>query len=81
MSIARSMLGSFVMGGSIYAVGGSDGEKWLSSMERYSMGSDSWSEVPGGEMGTARDLLRTFVVRLEVDLFDSLIAKAKLGRL
>jgi N-acetylneuraminic acid mutarotase len=79
MSIARSMLGSFVTGGSIYAVGGSDGENtWLSSMERYSVGSDSWSEVPGGEMGTARDLLRTLVVRLEVDLFESLIAKAKI---
>jgi hypothetical protein len=43
MSVARTELGSFVMGGNIYAVGGSIGAsrfRW-SSMERYSVDSDS----------------------------------------
>jgi N-acetylneuraminic acid mutarotase len=77
MSVARSMCGSFVLGGSIYAVGGTDGRKELSSMERYSVALDSWSMVHGGEMGTARDCFGALVVRLEADLFDNLIAKAK----
>jgi hypothetical protein len=77
MSVARSALGSFVLGGSIYAVGGYGGGKLLSSMERYSVASDSWAEVLGGELSTARDCFGALVVRLEVDLFDSLIDKAK----
>jgi influenza virus NS1A-binding protein len=77
MSVARSTLRSFVLGGSIYAVGGFDGRNWLSSMERYSVASDSWSEVDGGELGTARNAFCVYVVRLEMDLFASLIAKAK----
>jgi N-acetylneuraminic acid mutarotase len=78
MCIARRALGSFVLGGSIYAVGGIDGEsKRLSSMERYSVASDSWAEVLGGELSTARAFFGALVMRLEVDLFDSLIAKAK----
>jgi hypothetical protein len=82
MSVARSMLGSFVMRGSIYAVSGYDGEdRRLFSMERYSVVSDTWSVVLGGKMGTARIGFGALVVRLEVDLFDSLIAKAKSRRL
>jgi N-acetylneuraminic acid mutarotase len=77
MSAPRVALGYFVLGGSIYVVGGFDGEDRLSSMERYSVASDSWSEVGGGELATARSPFCAHVVRLEVDLFDSLIAKAK----
>jgi hypothetical protein len=77
MSVARSALGSFVLGGSIYAVGGFDGEDRLSSMERYSVASDSWSEVIGGKLSAARSRFCVQVMQLEVDLFDSLIAKAK----
>jgi N-acetylneuraminic acid mutarotase len=77
MCIARRTPGSFVLGGNIYAVGGYRGGKRLSSMERYSVASDSWSEVLGGELSTARSCFGALVVRLEVDLFDSLIAKAK----
>jgi hypothetical protein len=77
MSVARKSLGSFVLGKSIYAVGGYGEGKRLSSTERYSVASDSWSEVLGGEMGQTRDCLGALVVRLEMDLFDSLIAKAK----
>jgi hypothetical protein len=77
MSVARTSLRSFVLGGSIYAVGGYGGGKRLSSMERYSVASDSWSEVLGGEIGQKRSTFGALVVRLEMDLFDSLIAKAK----
>jgi hypothetical protein len=50
-------------------------------MERYSVASDSWSEVLGGELSTARAFFGALVMRLEVDLFDSLIDKAKSGGL
>jgi N-acetylneuraminic acid mutarotase len=77
MSVARTLLGSFVLGGSIYAVGGYGGGKRLSSMERYSVALDSWSEVLGGDLGQKRSTFGALVVRLEMDLFDSLIAKSK----
>jgi hypothetical protein len=77
MSGPRMALGSFVLGGSIYAVGGSDGDDRLSSMEHYSVASDSWSAVDAGELGTARSSFCVHVMQLEVDLFDSLIARAK----
>jgi hypothetical protein len=77
MSVARTDLGSFVLGGCIYAAGGFDGYNKLSSMERYSVASDSWSEVVDGELDSARGYFGAAVVRLEVDLFDSLIAQAK----
>jgi hypothetical protein len=77
MSVVRSTLGSFVLGGSIYAVGGYDGENMLSSMERYSVATDSWSEVLDGELGTARECFGAIVVRFEMDLFDSLITETK----
>jgi hypothetical protein len=77
MSVARWALGSFVLRGIIYAVGGFDKVDLLSSMERYSVASDSWSEVVDKELGTARISFVAAGVRLEVDLFDSLIAKAK----
>jgi N-acetylneuraminic acid mutarotase len=81
MSVARTVLGSFVMGGSIYAVGGYGIGNSLSSMERDSVVSNSWSEVLGGELSTARYCFGVHVVRLEMNLFDSLIAKAKNERL
>jgi N-acetylneuraminic acid mutarotase len=77
MSIARGMCGAFVLGGSIYAVGGFDGRHRLSSMECYSVASDSWSAVIGGELGTARSRFGALVVRSNGDFFDSLISKAK----
>jgi N-acetylneuraminic acid mutarotase len=78
MTVARTVLGSFVLDWSIYAVGGFDGETVLSSMDRYSVALDCWSEGLGSELGTARDSLGALVVRLEVDFFDSLIAKAEI---
>jgi N-acetylneuraminic acid mutarotase len=81
--IARTGFATFVLGGSIHAVGGSDGQSRhgsdgvdaLTSMERYCVASDSWSEV--SDLNTARDAFGAIVVGLEVDFFDSLIAKAK----
>jgi N-acetylneuraminic acid mutarotase len=77
MSVARTTFESFTLGGSIYAVGGFNEEGRLFSMERYSVASERWSEVLGGELGTARNNFGVHVVRLERGLFDSLIAKAK----
>jgi hypothetical protein len=77
MSVARTKLGAFVLGENIYVVGGFHGDDKLSSMERYSVASDSWSEVDGGELGTARSRFCVQVMQVEVDLFDSLIARAK----
>jgi N-acetylneuraminic acid mutarotase len=78
MLVARLTFGTFVMGGSIYAVGGADEENnMLSSMERYSVATNSWSEVLDGDLSQTRDCLGALVVRFEMDLFDSLIAKAK----
>jgi N-acetylneuraminic acid mutarotase len=77
MSVARTTLRSFVLGGSIYAVGGYGGGNRLSSMERYSVASDSWSEVLGGELSRTREAFGALVVRSEMNLFDSLIIKAK----
>jgi N-acetylneuraminic acid mutarotase len=77
LSYERSELGVFVLGGSIYVVGGWDGGIKLNLMERYSVASDSWSEVNGGELGLARSVLGAHVMHLEVDIFASLIAKAK----
>jgi hypothetical protein len=52
-------------------------EDRLSSMERYSVASDSWSEVDRGELSTARSNFGALVVLFDGDFFDSLIAKAK----
>jgi hypothetical protein len=80
MSVARSELGAFVMGGSIYAVGGWDGDSKLTSMERYCVALDSWSDVSSGELSTARVALGALLMRLDVNFFDCLMAKAKLAR-
>jgi kelch-like protein 17 (actinfilin)/kelch-like protein 20 len=77
MSVARTTFRSFDLGGSIYAVGGFGDEDRLSSMERYSVALGRWAEVLGGEMGQARSNFGALVVRLEMDLFGSLIAKVK----
>jgi hypothetical protein len=76
MSYPRATLRSFVIGGIIYAVGGISGRNYLSSMERYSVESDSWSEVRGGELDTVRSSFDAFTVLLELGLFDSLIVSA-----
>jgi hypothetical protein len=80
MSVARYSFGAFLLDGSIYAVGGRDGDSRLTSMERYCVASDSWSEVSNGMLDQARSALRTIVMRLKVDFFDSLMVQAKRAR-
>jgi N-acetylneuraminic acid mutarotase len=77
MSSARKGLAAFVLGGNIHVVSGREGARWLNTMERYCVASESWSEVSGGEFITVRNLCNVHVVRVDVDLFDSLMAKAK----
>jgi hypothetical protein len=76
MSVARSGLGVFVLDRSIYAVGGWGPSGRLSSMERYCVDTNRWSEVNAGNLGTGRSALSSIVIQLEIDLFDSLLAKA-----
>jgi hypothetical protein len=79
--VARAYLGSFVLGGNIYAVGGFGDRKRYSSMERYSVVSNSWSAFLGWNMGKTRSDFGALVVRLEGDLFDSLITRANRKKL
>jgi hypothetical protein len=79
MSVAQMGFGAFVLGGSIHAVGGWVGRDPLTSMERYCVASDSWSEVGGADLNTARGSSGTQAMRFKVELSDSLIAKAKLA--
>jgi kelch-like protein 8 len=80
MFMARTGFGTFVLGGSIHVVGGFDGESSVTSMERYCVASDSWSEVRRGEPGKAKSALSTIVMRVDVDVFDSLMVLAKRAR-
>jgi N-acetylneuraminic acid mutarotase len=79
MSVARSAFGAFVLDGSIHVVGGLNRDM-VATTERYCVASNSWSEVSGGELGGARSGLGVHVTRLEVNLFDSLMAEAKQAR-
>jgi hypothetical protein len=80
MSAARAEHGVFVLNGSIYVVGGHEREIAMTSMEQYCVALDSWSDVRGGELSTARVALGSLSMWVEVDLFDSLMAKAKRAR-
>jgi N-acetylneuraminic acid mutarotase len=53
----------------------------LASVERYSVALDTWSEVSDGEFGPARNGLHAHTMRVEVNLFDSLLAEAKRARM
>jgi hypothetical protein len=84
MSVAINELGVFVLNESIYAVGGYHGDRSpcsLTSMERYYVVSDSWSNFSDGELGQARKAFGVHVMRLEVELLDSLMVKAERKRL
>jgi len=76
MSTSRSTCGSYTLGGCLYAAGGYNGQNyWLSSVEKYDPGTDSWSIDCA--MGHRRRGLRAQSVELEVNLFDALIARAE----
>jgi hypothetical protein len=80
MSTPRSNLTSFVLGGSLYVAGGFHGDKFVSSVERYTVASDNWETVDGMELSGHRVDFGAQVVRLEVSLFDSLETKARRAR-
>jgi hypothetical protein len=70
---------SFALGGCVYAAGGI---RSASSLERYNVASDTWTAV--ADMLEGRDGFRAVVLGCagpteELDLFDSLIAKASSG--
>jgi kelch-like protein 17 (actinfilin) len=75
MATGRAQHGTFVLNGCIYAVGGLDENRIaLASMEKYDPATDSWSAVK--PMHQARKRLGVESMKVEVNLFDSLIAKA-----
>jgi hypothetical protein len=54
LTIAKTGLGSFVLGGSIHAVGGYDMSEMLSSMERYYVTSDTSPQTAGPRWAVGR---------------------------
>ena len=78
MLTARFTFTSCVLGGSIRVAGGHNGSRNMDSVEQYSVISDSWSPVT--PMGQARGRFGAHAMRLELDLFDSLMLKAKRGQ-
>jgi N-acetylneuraminic acid mutarotase len=81
MSVARGAFCAFVLNGSIHVVGGQNSAGRVKSMERYCVASDSWANVRGGKIGQKKGAFGATVMRLEVNIFDSLVAKAKLAAL
>jgi N-acetylneuraminic acid mutarotase len=81
MTFARATLQTFVLDGSIYAIGGwnSSPERALRMVERYDVSSDTWTVVSDMAMGVGRSSFGAVVMGgpQEVDLFDSLVAKAR----
>jgi influenza virus NS1A-binding protein len=78
MSTARSACASFVLNGSIYVAGGHDGRQLLASVERYDVISNTWSVVCA--MNQARGGFAAHAMVVEIDLFDSLMLKAKVAQ-
>jgi hypothetical protein len=77
MSVGRAIFGAFVLGGSVYAVGG---DLTPTSMELYCVATNSWSEVSGGKLGEERDDFSVHTIHVDVNFFDNLIAKAERAR-
>jgi N-acetylneuraminic acid mutarotase len=83
MTSARSGHACFVLGGVLYAAGGDDGERTVTSCECYDVDSDSWSVQSSMALRDKRDRWHAVVVGSGgegVELFDSLIDKAKRAR-
>ena len=85
MSTGRKFSASFVLGGHLYAAGGTDmGGDVSNTVERYDAAADRWSPV--AHMNSARKTFRAVVVSGadgvggEVDLFESLITRAARAR-
>jgi N-acetylneuraminic acid mutarotase len=72
---ARSSFATFVLNGSIHVVGGHTGGRPFETVECYNAASDSWSRV--ASMGRDRSHLGAHAMQVDLNLFDSLIIKAK----
>ena len=77
MLTARSSFGLFVLDGCMYAAGGWSNMGYIAEVEKYDPGSDSWSAV--SSLNEARVYFACCAVPREVNLFDAMIAKARLG--
>jgi hypothetical protein len=80
MSSARSGHACFVLGGVLYAAGGDDGERTVTSCESYDVDLDSWSIQSSMALREKRDRWHAVVVGSGGEggeLFDSLIDKVK----
>jgi hypothetical protein len=75
MLAARASFASFVLNGSIHVAGGWDGRCLIASVERYNAVSDAWSSVDA--MHQARTGFSAHGMSVEINLFDSLMLKAK----
>lgn len=75
MLTPRAALTSFVLNGSIHVAGGNDGRRMLASVERYDAVSNNWSITTS--LGQYKDSLSAQAMWVELNLFDSLILKAK----
>jgi N-acetylneuraminic acid mutarotase len=75
MLAARSAFSSFVLNGNVHVAGGWDRGRSLSSVERYDAVSDTWTEMSA--MTQARYKISAHTMRLDMNLFDSLILKAE----
>jgi N-acetylneuraminic acid mutarotase len=71
----RFSCASFVLDGSIHVAGGWDGRRKLASVERYDAASDSWASK--ASMNYDRAYFDAHAMLVELNLFDSLILKAK----
>jgi N-acetylneuraminic acid mutarotase len=77
MSTSRTKFASFVLGDRMYVMGGKNIDQPLSlaSLERYDPVSDTWTQLCA--MTQTRYMFSAHTMQVEVNLFDSLVLKAK----
>jgi hypothetical protein len=80
-STSRGFSASFLFERSIYVAGGFNGVDDLSSVERYDVDLDRWEVVTGMALRGPLVDFRAQVMRLEVNLFDSLETQARRARI
>jgi hypothetical protein len=60
----------------MHVAGGHDGSHWLASMKRYDATFDIWAKIASMDHGRTRSCA-AHATLVELNLFDSLILKAK----
>jgi N-acetylneuraminic acid mutarotase len=78
MLAARVSCASFVLNGSIHVAGGRANLRPIASVERHNAASNTWTEVSA--MTQARQKLSAHTIRVEMNVVDSLVLKAKAAR-